>query len=431
MDSASLKLSLLAAARSTLRFLCASLLVTGHLCSAEDWPQWRGPRGDGTWQGPAVKSDWPDALKVRWRRSINPGYSGVVASGRSVITLERRREPASEERILCFDVASGETLWSHSYPADYGDLAYDSGPRASATIANGRVYTLGAVGHVHVLDLETGTVLWQRHLVDDFHGRMPTWGYAAAPRVIDDHVILQPGGDNGWSIVSLSAVTGELIWRSGSDQAGYSWPAIVDRDSRRQLVCWTPSHIRGYDFESGESLWAIPYEVTYGVSIATPIVEGDTVLVSGYWHGTKAIRLGEMASSAQLAWENERDLRGLMSQPLVRDGYVYLLDRRVGVVCFELAGGKILWQTDNALTARDRNPQLNLVWLGDGAAGRCLALNAEGELLLVTLQPTGWQELARRPIIGRTWAHPAFVGTTVIARDDEQIICVELPVASE
>jgi hypothetical protein len=150
------------------------------------------------------------------------------------------------------------------------------------------------------------------------------------------------------------------------------------------------------------------------------------VFVAGYWEGSKAIRLGQQPEEVELAWEENNSLRGLMSQPLYRGGYAYLLDKRFGLTCFELSTGRKLWDDENRLTPRDRNPQATLVWLGDG--DRAISLNADGELILIRLAPTGYEEQARTQLIGPTWAHPAYTGCHVYARDDKQIVCAELPV---
>jgi hypothetical protein len=118
-----------------------------------------------------------------------------------------------------------------------------------------------------------------------------------------------------------------------------------------------------------------------------------------------------------------------MSQPLYRDGFAYLLDKRHGLTCFELSAGKKLWDDDNRLTPKGRNPQATLVWLNDGDLA--LALNSDGELILADLNPAGYQELARAGIIGPTWAHPAYAGNCVYARSDSEIVCVVLPQAAE
>lgn len=168
----------------------------------------------------------------------------------------------------------------------------------------------------------------------------------------------------------------------------------------------------------------MPYKITYGVSIATPIYREGLALVCGYWDGSKAVRLGDQPHEAELAWEENRFLRGLMAQPLYRDGLAYLLDKQHGLVCFELATGKKVWTDENRLTPRGQNPQASLVWLGE--SGRAIALNSDGELILCRLSRAGYEELSRAKIVGETWAHPAFAGDCSYARDDGQIVAVRL-----
>jgi hypothetical protein len=165
--------------------------------------------------------------------------------------------------------------------------------------------------------------------------------------------------------------------------------------------------------------------VTYGTSIATPLFAEGLVLVSGYYEGSKAIRLGHEPADAEVAWEERRNLRGLMSQPLYRDGHGYLLDKRNGLTCFEFATGKKLWDDGNRLTPKGRNPQATLVWAGDG--DRALVLNSDGELILARLNPAGCREEGRASIIEPTWAHPAYAGGRVYARSDSELVCVALP----
>jgi outer membrane protein assembly factor BamB len=126
-----------------------------------------------------------------------------------------------------------------------------------------------------------------------------------------------------------------------------------------------------------------------------------------------------------VAWRERRNLRGLMAQPLYRDGHAYLLDKRHGLTCLEFATGKKLWDDDNRMTPKGRNPQATLVWTGD--EDRAVVLNSDGDLVLVRLNPGGYVEESRANIIGRTWAHPAYAGNCVYARSDTEIVCVVLP----
>ena len=158
--------------------------------------------------------------------------------------------------------------------------------------------------------------------------------------------------------------SGQERWRSVTDAAGYSTPIIIQRDGRPQLICWTPSHVHGLDPYQGELLWSHPFEVNYGTSIADPICHEGIVLVSSYYDGTLAIPLGNGADDVDAVWHDRRNLRGVMSQPLYKDGNAYLLERRHGLTCFEFATGTKQWDDDNRMTPKGRNPQATLVWLG-------------------------------------------------------------------
>jgi len=399
--------------------------------AAEDWPRWRGVRGNGTWTAPALPEEWPEAgLPVVWKQPIGGGYGGPAVVGDRLYVMDRQKEPEDVERIRCLNAGTGEPLWEVRYPVNYADVDYGNGPRVTPTVHEGRVYTLGAVGHLHCLDADSGKIFWKKDLVAEQGAKIPMWGLAASPVLFENLVIVHAGVKDGGCFQAFDRQSGEEVWRSGDDPAGYCTPILIDSPSGKQLVGWTPLNVVGIDPHNGTLHWKIPYKVTYGVSIATPIYDSGIVLVAGYWEGTKAIRLGANPGEAELIWEENRELRGLMSQPLVREGYVYLLDKQYGLTCFELATGKKLWDDKNQLTPRGRNPQANLVWLDFPRSDRIVALNADGDLILARITPEGYQEQSRTNIIGPTWAHPAFAGNRVYARNDEEIVCVQLPVVN-
>lgn len=399
---------------------------------AEDWPQWRGPHADGRWNAPRLKSPWPlEGLHTRWRTAVGGGYSGVVVHGERAYTMDRQAEPKEKptrevERVLAYDLNDGRLVWKHEYQVTYGNLDYGNGPRAAPTWSAGHVYTLGAMGHACCLDAETGQPIWQRDLVAEEQAAIPQWGLAASPIIFQNLVILHPGLPGG-CFVALDGAAGQEQWRAGDDPGGYATPILVRHRGRHLMIGWTPEHVVGVDPAIGTLLWKIPYKVTYGVSIATPIFvpETEMVLVCGYWEGSKAIQLGPRPEDARLAWEDNENLRGLMSQPLRRGKLAFLLDKSHGLTCFELATGAKLWDDRHQLTPRGRNPQASLVWLGDSE--EILALNSEGELVHARLSADGYRELSRAKIIGPTWAHPALAGSVVVARSDEELVCVELP----
>lgn len=413
----------------------------------EDWPKWRGMRGDGSWQGPRLPERWPEGgLRVVWSQPIGSGYAGVsVADGR-VYTMDLespidRTQTVAEdqtdgrERVHCFDAKTGQPLWCHSYPVRYGKLDYGNGPRCTPTIHEGKVYTLGAVGHLLCLDAQTGQVLWQRDTVRQDGAVVPTWGFAASPVIDGKRVIVHVGARPGGCVIAYDRHTGQEIWRSLEDPAGYCTPVFINAPSGRQLIVWTPKHIHGLEAETGKPLWKVPYDVRYGVSIATPIYHEGLLFVTGYWDGSKAIRLGQQPTDAELAWTDNRHLRGLMAQPLYRDGLVYSFDKQFGLTCFDLKTGKKLWDDENQLTPAGRNPHASVIWLK--GTDRILALNAVGELIQARLSERGYEELSRTKVLnGRVWSHPAFAGRFLFAHTDgaenwrnsgpHHLLCVEL-----
>lgn len=395
---------------------------------AEDWPRWRGPRGDGTWQGPRLRQHWPaNALRTCWKAPCGGGYAGLVVAEGRLYVFDRLTEPEEVERITCRDAASGMLLWEHTYAAAYEKLDYGNGPRAAPTVHEGAVYTLGAVGHVSCYDAASGALRWQYDARHAWGAVVPEWGFAASPVIWKNSVIIHVGARPNGCLMALDRQSGNELWRTGDDPAGYATPIIIPRGHQHQLVAWTPAHVLGIDPDSGSIQWQVPYQVTYGVSIATPLHAEGMIFVSGYWEGAKAIALGKAPHEAELRWEDDKKLRGLMSQPLYRKGYAYLLDKGLGLTCFELATGRKLWDDRHRMTPRDRNPQATMVWIGH--EDQALVLNANGELILARLTPEAYVELARAPLVGPTWVHPAYAGRHVFARDAEQVHCAELPVA--
>ena len=396
----------------------------------ENWPKWRGSKGNGSWEGPVIMKELPvNGLKKNWQINVFPGYSGVtVKDGLAYLMDKPKLEKKGEvERVLCIRIDNGEVLWEYSYKVNYAKLDYGKGPRASITIQNGQAYGLGAMGNAFCLDAKNGKLIWMRNLLHEEKCPSPIWGYSSAPEPLGDVMLYHVGGKDG-NVLALDPENGKTQWRVGGDQkAGYAPPVVIPHTLGTQLVCWGPNKIMGLPVGGGNELWSIPYEVKYGVSIAKPIIENQIVLVCGYWNGSRAIKLGNHGKKASLLWSDENNLRGLMAQPLYRDGVVYLLDRTHGLTAFELETGKILWRDEHQLTAAGRNPHASLVWLGE-KGGDALSLNAEGELVYLDLNPRAYKEYWREQVVGETWAHPAYTGTKILARDDRSLFCWELPV---
>ena len=131
---------------------------------ADDWPEVRGTGRRGVWHETGIVDAFPsEGLKVRWRTSVHPGWSGpVVADGRVFLMDFTRAERSSAvvERAVCLDEETGRILWTRAWDADYRTIgATWEGPRVTPTVDGARVYVMGATERLHTLNTETGEVL--------------------------------------------------------------------------------------------------------------------------------------------------------------------------------------------------------------------------------------------------------------------------------
>ncbi len=408
----------LAAGVSTLLlFLIRPALGAGE---PADWPGWRGPDGAGVWAGVRLPEKFTaESIERRWRVPMGGGYSGIAVQGARVFTQDRQKGPPAIERVVCLDRKTGGTLWAHSYAADYGDLDHPNGPRATPLVRDGLVYTFGAAGHLVCLEESAGKVVWRLDLVKEFEAKVPIWGHSASPVLWRDVLLVHAGARPGGTLLALHPQTGKERWRAIDDRPGYSTPIAVRFGGRDQILLWTADGAHGIDPSSGARIWEFPFKTSsYDVAIISPVFRKNRVFVSGYWDGAEVFEI-EDAGKPRSVWK-ARVPGCLMATPLQRDGHVFVLDKNRGLSCLDWETGEILWDDGHKLTPPGRSPHASLVW----ADGRCVALNSEGELVVARLSPTGYEEIGRAAIIGPTWAHPAFAGQEVFARNDSEIVCV-------
>ncbi len=143
---------------------------------AEDWPQWRGANREGKWRESGVVESLPDGqIPLQWSVPIGPGYSSPTVANGKVYVTDRGLDPQRDlERILCFDSATGDKVWSYEYESPYS-IGYKAGPRASVTIDQGKAYAVGAMGHFFCFDATNGELLWKHDLEKEYEIRMPIW----------------------------------------------------------------------------------------------------------------------------------------------------------------------------------------------------------------------------------------------------------------
>ncbi|MBM4029494.1 MAG: hypothetical protein FJ280_29470, partial [Planctomycetes bacterium] len=419
------------------------LLGASERVPAGEWPQWRGPHRDGVWSETGLIEEFcGPQIPLRWRVPIGAGYSGpTVARGRVYVT-DRVTEPREMERVHCFDAATGEKIWSHSYDCSYKGIAYRAGPRASVLVEDDRAYSLGAAGHLFCFQAATGEVLWSRDLRTEYRIRMPTWGIAAAP-LIEGDLLIVPFAGKGACVGAFDKRTGAERWTALEDDASYCAPLVIDQAGRRVFVCWTASRIVGLEPRSGQLLWEhpTPWE-RWPIAIATPVRQGNLLLLSDAHTGTHLLRLDENEPAVELVWHRRREkladgaaLHCLISTPVIQGEHIYGADGRGILRCLRLDTGEQRWE-DRSAVPESNWATIHLIRNHD----RTWLFNERGELIIARLTPEGFHEISRAKLIdptteqlqrgdGVTWSHPAFAQRHVFARNDKELVCADLSAA--
>ena len=417
--------------------------------SAEDWPEWRGTDRSGLWNAEGVVESFdgmPDPLPRVWSAPVGAGYSGPTVAGDGVYLLDRGLPSDSEpvERVVCVDRATGKQKWVHRYACEYRDVGYDFGPRSSVTVKDGKAFALGMMGHLHCLDAETGELIWAKDLSQHYKIDMPIWGLTSSPLVEDGVVILQAAAPGeGACVVGLDLANGNEIWRAFPDKASYVSPIIVEQDGKRVVVVWTGMRIAGMNAATGDVYWDIPtHPNKMPINVPGPAVseDGKLMFLSVFYDGSRLIELSQDTVAAKELWArkgiNERTtdaLHNMISPPYIYGGYIYGIDSYGQMRCLDPSTGDRVWENLEAV------PQGR--W-GTGFMVRngkiTWMLTERGELVMAKLTPEGYSEIDRVQIIDATtplkqreegtvlWSHPAFAGTQIFARNDRELICVEL-----
>jgi outer membrane protein assembly factor BamB len=393
----------------------ASLPATGGpALTPGDWPQWRGPRRDGL-SAEKFLTDWPrTGPKVLWKQPVGAGYSCVAVVGHRLLTMAREGD---DEVVLCLDTADGRELWRFRYPCPYTNQQ-GSGPRATPTVYDDLVYTVGATGILHCLKLASGEKVWRHDLLPEFNSPGMEYGVSFSPLIEGDLVYTNPGGPGGNSLAAFDRRTGKLAWKALDDPGGYSSPIAVTAAGVRQVVFFTGTRLVGVDPADGREYWGFPWETSAHSNIATPIAVGDYLFISSsYGKGCallKVVRDQEGGLRVQNVYAN-RQMRNHFSTCVYHGEHLFGFNDNV-LTCLELRTGQARW------SARGFGKGSLLI-----ADGHLVILGEDGKLALAEATPEALRKKASfQALDQKCWTVPVLAHGRLYVRAEGQLHCFDV-----
>ena len=398
------------------------------ITTPDDFPEFLGAGRLSAVDHITLEPDWQKhPPREVWRQPVGAGWSAFSIVNGFAVTMEQR---GYREETSCYELHSGKHQWTVGWAERFTTMG--TGPRSTPTIANGRVYALGAWGHLVCVDGNSGKVLWERELLNDMsmhwtdENRDISFGRCNSPLVTDDLVIVPGGGLKGSraSLLAYDAATGAPSWRGGEEQISYSSPALAEMLGKPQILIVNEDTVAGHAVKTGEELWSYPWpgnsDTDANVSQPVPLSSSRILISKGYRRGAAVIELFRNGPNQPIkvrkVWSNRSVLRTKFTNVVIWRSHAYGLSEGV-LECVDLIDGQRKWKA-----GRRRNGQILRV------KGHLLILGEDGELVLVGLDPQKPNNVLGRlqALTGTTWNNIALYGRFLLIRNGTEAVCYEL-----
>jgi outer membrane protein assembly factor BamB len=329
-----------------------------NLAFAQDWPQWRGANRDARATGFTSPKEWPKELTKKWSANVGDGVATPSLVGNKLFVFAMKD---GKETIYCLDATTGKEIWQDGYKmsgADGGARGF-AGPRASPTVVDGKVITLGVRGTLSCLDAngDQPKVLWYN---EDYADSWPMFYTSSSPIVVDSLCVAQLGGDRDGVVAAFDLNTGKEKWKWEGDGPAYASPVVLDMNGQKVIVAVTNRYLVALSTD-GKELWKTSYSQGR-YNAASPIISGDAIIIAGPSSGITAVKLVKKDDKfgTEELWKN-RDNSVQFSTPVVRDGWLYGLSGLNSLFCLSTTSGsdKTAWNAPLGGSAETGRPREN------------------------------------------------------------------------
>lgn len=374
-----------------------------------DWPQLLGPGRNGIY----TDSDVPWPSQFAWQKEVGSGFAAPVIAGGKVILFHRK---GKREIVEAFEAASGKTVWAFDYATAYrDDFGFDDGPRSAPTVAGGRVFTFGAEGVLHALDLETGAMLWRVDVHRQYDVPKGFFGAGCSPLVHGGKLYLNIGSKKA-GVGAFDPATGKLIWKASSHAMSYSSPVAAPFG----IVFFTREGILVTNPETGQVIFEKPWRARAHASAnaASPLVDGNLLFVSSNY-AVGAIVLDFSTSPPTELWSSDDAISAHYATPVLKDGVLYGLHgpTQTGqqLRAVELRTGKVLWK----MLASQNGGSVTLI------KDHLMLIRDDGQIFKIRPRPDEVEVAGNfKALDGKIRAFPAVGNGLVCLRNTTTLACL-------
>jgi len=383
-----------------------------------DWPNWRGPLGDGISRETSWAAEWPEGgPKTVWRKNVGIGFSSVsVADGRLCTMGHNGEDDKGSETVYCFDAATGEPLWKHTYEGILVDNLHEGGPGATPTFDGDYVYTLGREGQLYCLAVADGKPLWSKMLQDELEVKLPEWGFTCSPLVLGDMLVVDAG-----RTVALNKQTGKWIWRTEKSRSGYGSPCAFPSDQGLLVAVLNNDCLLVVRAIDGTGVAQEKWETKYATNSTTPIVVGEQIFIStGYNKGCALLQLD--GNGLEYVYDN-RKMRNHFNNSVLWEGHLYGIDgnssssRTCKLVCMSWETGQVRWE--------QRGFGCGSLLVADG---KLIVLSDDGRLVTAEATPEQFRQIDSAQVLhGKCWTVPVLSHGRIYCRNAVgDLVCLDV-----
>jgi outer membrane protein assembly factor BamB len=394
------------------------LALPGLSAAAENWPQFRGPRGDGTSRATTVPQRWSQTDNVRWKTALpGEGHSSPIVWGKAVFVTAAVEETGAR-LLLRLDADSGAVVWQRTVLTASRDPMHRENNLASSTPVTDGTFVFTSFQSGDRVDLRCfdfeGKQVWAAQPLQ-FEGEH---GYSYSPVIYEDLLIFDCRQEGEAALLALDKSTGQIRWRAqpGRKRISHVTPLILEHAGRTHLIVCGSDEIRSYEPRTGKPIWWARGPSDVAVAGLT-FGDGMVFATAGYPDRTRmAVRVdgtGDVTDT-HVQWSMRRQVSYVPS-PVFHGGHLYTVLDEGMLFCLNAQTGEVVW--DHRLGGRHRS---SLILTG----GHIYATDDRGRTTVFAANAEAFREVAVNELNEFCYATPAIAGNRIFLRTGANLYCI-------